>query len=349
MPRPVLRPGRRPSPRPWSATRQMFLRQTAARACRSATSRPTSRCRTRRTARCASIVPTRGDPSIAWVDWDGERRLSCNRSGEAFALCDDDAPAVVRPERCRRSSRIPDEPFGVFADTRGRVRDRHAPDHRRGHADRLAARRPRAGHRRRAAASSPPIRRPACAARPASPAASPHAAGDIIYVGSRSEDRIQTFTVGRPVNDAPPFLLAGQLLLPRRASATRRNGGSTDTRGMAFSPTRRPPVPRQPPAADRSRSSTRRSAPTGLPEQRGDRRHRHLPPGVDGRRDRHRRRRARVRDLLPGRPDLRRRPARPRARSRTSSSSAAARTRSVAAPTRKKAVRDELPRGHASP
>src|SRR5687768_5570522 len=34
------------------------------------------------------IVPTRGDPSIAWLDFDGSR-LSCNADAQGFALCDE--------------------------------------------------------------------------------------------------------------------------------------------------------------------------------------------------------------------------------------------------------------------
>jgi YVTN family beta-propeller protein len=58
--------------------------------------------------------------------------------------------------------------------------------------------------------------------------------GDIIYVGSRSEDRIQTFTVGRPVNNAPPYLLPSDFFFLDAVGSN--TGGSTDTRGMQFSP-----------------------------------------------------------------------------------------------------------------
>ncbi|MEO7093764.1 MAG: hypothetical protein ABI175_10975, partial [Polyangiales bacterium] len=61
----------------------------------------------------------------------------------------------------------------------------------------------------------------------------PTAAGDTIYVGSRSEDRIQTFTVGRPINDAPPFMLPGNWFFLDAVGGN--NGGSSDTRGMAAS------------------------------------------------------------------------------------------------------------------
>src|SRR6185436_10415872 len=56
---------------------------------------------------------------------------------------------------------------------------------------------------------------------------------DIIYVGSRSEDRIQTFTVGRPINGTAPFLLQGNYFFHDAVGAG--TGQSTDTRGMVFS------------------------------------------------------------------------------------------------------------------
>src|SRR5205814_6830507 len=61
----------------------------------------------------------------------------------------------------------------------------------------------------------------------------PHDPNDIIYVGSRSEDRIQTFTVGRPVNGASPFLLAGNYFFLDAVGGN--TGASSDTRGMGFS------------------------------------------------------------------------------------------------------------------
>src|SRR4029079_13571919 len=61
------------------------------------------------------VIPTRGDPSIAWADWDGSQ-LSCG-TGEGYALCDDThrlSFADTDPDIA-----IPDEPFSVFADSAG--------------------------------------------------------------------------------------------------------------------------------------------------------------------------------------------------------------------------------------
>ncbi|HEY1557039.1 MAG TPA: hypothetical protein VGF94_19525, partial [Kofleriaceae bacterium] len=56
------------------------------------------------------IVPTRGDPSISWVDWDGSE-LSCNdMATTSFALCDD-AHRLVYVQNDPNLSLLPQEPF----------------------------------------------------------------------------------------------------------------------------------------------------------------------------------------------------------------------------------------------
>src|SRR5687767_2012555 len=60
------------------------------------------------------IVPTRGDPSITWADFDGTR-LSCASGSGAFLVCD----AAHRLSSVRdlgEDAPIHEEPFGVFAD-----------------------------------------------------------------------------------------------------------------------------------------------------------------------------------------------------------------------------------------
>lgn len=205
------------------------------------------------------VVPTRGDPSIAWVNWTGDH-LECSQSPEGFALCDDDHRLSFVGDN--PDAAIPEEPFGVFADTAGRFamvthlttgaitlidspKDENAvvsdivlnvflPD-------------PNTGLR----GATGVVGR------------LPRAADDIIYVGSRSEDRIQTFTVGRPVNGARPFLLQGNYFFLNGVGGT--NGGSVDTRGMAFSPSgdRLYLVNRRPPALHIIDTS---ASPTGFPK-----------------------------------------------------------------------------------
>jgi DNA-binding beta-propeller fold protein YncE len=192
------------------------------------------------------VVPTRGDPSIAWADWSGDQRqLSCNSNGESYALCDDDhrlSFIVTAPELS-----IPEEPFGVFADSAGEFA---MVTHLTTGAITLIDS-PKDGLARITDVTAGVfLPDPTNGIRGATGVAgrTPKDAGDIVYVGSRSEDRIQTYTVGRPVNGAPPYMLQGDYFFLDAAGGN--SGASTDTRGMTFSPTgnaiylvnRRPPT-----------------------------------------------------------------------------------------------------------
>jgi DNA-binding beta-propeller fold protein YncE len=86
-------------------------------------------------------------------------------------------------------------------------------------------------------------------------AARPSAGGDIVYVGSRSEDRVQMMTVGHPPNEGSangenvfPYFVPGNYFFLNLVGSN--SGGSMDSRGMTFSPggdrlyllNRRPPT-----------------------------------------------------------------------------------------------------------
>lgn len=176
------------------------------------------------------IIPTRGDPSIAWADWDGER-LSCRDGVEGQEQCDDDH-RLSFVDNDADSNSIPSEPFGAFADTAGEFA---IVTHLTSGAVTLIDS-PRGGNAVvRDIVTGVFAADPQTGLRGATGVAgrTPTAADDIIYVGSRSEDRIQTFTVGRPVNGAPPFLLQGNYFFLDAVGNT--SGQSSDTRGMAFS------------------------------------------------------------------------------------------------------------------
>jgi hypothetical protein len=176
------------------------------------------------------IIPTRGDPSIAWADFDGER-LSCREGAEGHEQCDDDHRLSFVQNNADNFS-IAEEPFGAFADSAGEFA---IVTHLTSGAVTLIDS-PRAGK-----AVVTDIVAGVFAADPQTglrgatgvAGRTPSVADDIIYVGSRSEDRIQTFTVGRPVNGASPFLLTGNYFFLDAVGNT--NGQSVDTRGMAFS------------------------------------------------------------------------------------------------------------------
>ncbi|HWO20760.1 MAG TPA: hypothetical protein VNO30_18465 [Kofleriaceae bacterium] len=189
------------------------------------------------------IVPTRGDPSIAWADWSAaEGRLSCNDKNlaEPFHTCDG-AHRLSFVGNDDTAAAIPDEPFGVFADTAGEFA---IVTHLTTGAVTLIDS-PRAGTVQVADIQQNVfLQDPTSGLRGATGVAgrTPHAAGDIVYVGSRSEDRIQTFTVGRHPPPAegdvykPPFLLTGNWFFQDGVgNNANTNSGANDTRGMAFS------------------------------------------------------------------------------------------------------------------
>jgi YVTN family beta-propeller protein len=201
------------------------------------------------------IVPTRGDPSIAWADYENGR-LSCAAGSAGFALCDDaHRLATVRSDP--DTPPIPDEPFGVFADAGPAGTDNaHAHGfaivtHLTNGAVTLIDS-PKNGNAQVAdVAVNLFAPDPTTGEGSATGVAgrTPGEDGNIIYVGSRSEDRIQTFTVGRPNNNALPYLLPSTFFFLDAVGGSPGVGGSSDTRGMQFAPTgdrlfvvnRRPP------------------------------------------------------------------------------------------------------------
>jgi DNA-binding beta-propeller fold protein YncE len=178
------------------------------------------------------IVPTRGDPSIAWIDWDGaNQRLGCNSNGQPFALCDD-THRLSYVDNDPNVGSIAPEPFGVFADSAGQFA---IVTHLGANAVTLVDS-PIGGNAVITdVALNLFVPDPSTGLSGTTGVAgrSPGTNGDIIYVGSRYEDRIQTFTVGRPVNGAEPFLIEGNFFFLDSVGNT--SGASSDTRGMKFS------------------------------------------------------------------------------------------------------------------
>lgn len=174
------------------------------------------------------IVPTRGDPSISWADFDGAR-LSCTTGSEPFALCDDTHRLTAA--RDEPDVGIPSEPFGVFADS---VHGFAIVTHQTSGAVSLIDS-PADGD-----AKIVDIRGNLFAADPltlnraATGVAGRFGAGgdDIVYVGSRTENRIQTLTVGRQPNNTA-YLLASNFFFLDAIGSTA--GASADTRALQFS------------------------------------------------------------------------------------------------------------------
>lgn len=203
------------------------------------------------------IVPTRGDPSVSWVDFDGEK-LSCS-SAEGFALCDE-AHRLFAVHDSPDLGVLPDEPFRAVADSAsGLAFVTHLSTGAITLIDSPAGRN----------ATIADIATGVFAADPSTGlrgstgvAIRPSSVGSIVYVGSRSEDRVQTFTVGRPGNAEPYLLPSNYFFL--RAAVGANAGGSQDTRGIAFSPggDRMYAVNRRPPSLQVFDTSLR---PSGFP------------------------------------------------------------------------------------
>lgn len=176
------------------------------------------------------IIPTRGDPSITWADWSGTA-LSCNADGKDFELCDDDH-RIAFLDNNSNIGVLPDEPFMVWASSSGEfavvshfstgdVSLIDSPIGGKAYASDLSI-----------AAFDPDPNTGLIGAAGVGGRTSP--AGDIVYVGASTEDRIQTYTVGRPVNGQAPFLLPGNYFFLDAVGG--QAGTSEDTRGITFSP-----------------------------------------------------------------------------------------------------------------
>jgi DNA-binding beta-propeller fold protein YncE len=208
------------------------------------------------------IIPTRGDPSITWVDFDGAK-LSCNSDGQGFELCDD-THRLSYVHNDPTLAYLPSEPFDVFVDSAGEfAMVTHLTS---GYITLVNT--PAVGN-----ASISDVVFGIFAADPVTglqgatgvAGRKMSTSGDIVYVGSRTEDRIQTFTVGRPVN-ADPYLLRDNYFF--LDSVGGNSGGSSDTRGMTFSATgdRMYLINRNPPSLQVYDTSL---TPSGFPANRG--------------------------------------------------------------------------------
>lgn len=174
------------------------------------------------------IIPTRGDPSITWMDWDGSR-VHCNDDDESFALCDETHRLTAIHDDPDLGT-IPAEPFDVAVSS---TQDFAIVTHHTTGAITLVDS-PKGGNATIADVTSGLFDYDANGNIGASGAAIRSApdSDPVAYVGSLHENRIQTLTVARPINDAPRFLVPGPYFF---LDGVGENAGlSSDTRGMAF-------------------------------------------------------------------------------------------------------------------
>jgi len=200
------------------------------------------------------FVPTRGDPSVAWADYDGDR-LHCNASSESFPLCDD-AHRLTSLDNNPDLAALPNEPFGVFAHVIPTYDDsgRRLPDRGFAMVSHLAtgsitlidapadsskvqivdminnvfAPDVITGTGLRGATSIAGLALPTAPPTTAAPAVP----DTLVYVASNSEDRVQTFSIGQR-DGASSFLLPGPFFFLNVVG--NGAGNSNDTRSIAFS------------------------------------------------------------------------------------------------------------------
>ena len=176
------------------------------------------------------VIPTRGDPSITWVDWNGTA-LGCNSDDKSFELCDDDH-RIAFLDNNSNIGILPDEPFFVWASSAGE----YAVVSHFTSGDVTLIDSPIGG---KATASDLSIGvfatdQTTGVIGAAGVGGRPSPSGDVVYVGAATENRIQTYTVGRPVNGQSPFLLPGNYFFLDAVGG--QAGNSEDTRGITFSP-----------------------------------------------------------------------------------------------------------------
>jgi DNA-binding beta-propeller fold protein YncE/CDGSH-type Zn-finger protein len=173
------------------------------------------------------VVPVRGDPSITTIDWDpGASVLRCGE-GDGFPLCDDE-------HRLSRfaaddDEQIEDEPYDVFVDSFGEwAMTTHLSSGTVTLADL-----PAGGSPALADVLGGLFAADATGRRGSVGIAgrTPGQPDDIVYVGSLSESRIQTFTVARPGTGSPLLVPGAYFFLD---SVGELGGASSDTRAIAF-------------------------------------------------------------------------------------------------------------------
>lgn len=177
--------------------------------------------------RARLLIPTRGDPSVTWVEWNGTG-LICDETAEPNATCDD-AHRLVAFHDDVEVGLISDQPFDAYVDSAGQfgvVTDLAS-------ATVMLLDLPAAGVPLLADVITGVFSTNSSGYAGASAVAGRTIGADsIAYVGSPFENRIQMFTVGRPANGAPPWLLPGEYFFLDGVGV--ETGLSADTRGLAF-------------------------------------------------------------------------------------------------------------------
>ncbi len=176
------------------------------------------------------VIPVRGDPSVTWVDWDASAgALTCSDGG-GFALCDD----AHRLTRFRNDEGLPqifEEPFGVYVDSGGEyAMVTHLVSGSVTLVDLPIDGQPVLADVLSGVFNSDPVT--GVRGSLAVAGRTPGGADNLVYVTSRSESRVQTFSVSRPASGDAPLLVPGSYFFLEWVGSL--FGESADTRGAVF-------------------------------------------------------------------------------------------------------------------
>jgi DNA-binding beta-propeller fold protein YncE len=178
------------------------------------------------------LVPVRGDPSVTWIEYDGvSHDLSCG-GGQGFELCDDDH----RLTRMREDEELPElaeEPFGIYVDSVSQLAViTHLASGTVSLVDSPATGTPVLADALSGlfAGNANSLIRPGATGV----AGRLDGAGNIFYVQSRTEDRIQMLTVAQEAGSLP-FLVPSNYFFLNGVGGV--GGKSSDGRGVMFDAT----------------------------------------------------------------------------------------------------------------
>lgn len=183
------------------------------------------------------VVPVRGDPSVTFIEWNGEK-LVCDDGDSSFAFCDDEH-RLLSLRNDDELGAIPAEPFRVHAepakdnngtDTTSYAVITHLSSGDITLVDTRRGRQPVIADVARSLFLGSALTLPggtAIAGRP-----NIDGSPTLIYAVSRSEDRVQMLTVEPATGNALPYLVPTNYFFLNATGGT--SGGSSDSRGLAF-------------------------------------------------------------------------------------------------------------------
>jgi DNA-binding beta-propeller fold protein YncE len=178
------------------------------------------------------LVPVRGDPSVTWIEYDAASHLMSCGGGQGFELCDDEH----RLTRMREDEDLPelaDEPYGIYVDSVSQVAVvTHLASGTVSLVDTPATGTPVLAD----ALGGLFAGNPNSLTRPGATGVAGRLDGDgnIFYVQSRTEDRIQMLTIAREAGSVP-FLVPSSYFFLNGVGGV--GGKSSDGRGVSFDAT----------------------------------------------------------------------------------------------------------------